>query len=59
MILGEVGGVEEYVVGRLVKEGKISKPIVAWCIGTCASMFNSDVQFGHAGTRSITIIWDI
>ncbi|XP_075244726.1 ATP-citrate synthase-like isoform X2 [Convolutriloba macropyga] len=52
VILGEVGGVEEYVVGRLVKEGKISKPIVAWCIGTCASMFNSDVQFGHAGASA-------
>ena len=25
------------------------KPLVAWCIGTCATLFTSEVQFGHAG----------
>jgi len=30
--------------------GTLSKPIVAWCIGTCAKMFTSEVQFGHAGS---------
>lgn len=32
-----------------LKSRVLSKPLVAWCIGTCASMFASEVQFGHAG----------
>ena len=49
VLLGEVGGVDEYEIVNAVKEGKIKKPIVGWCIGTCARMFKSEVQFGHAG----------
>ena len=50
VLLGEVGGVEEYEIAEAVKNGKITKPVVAWCIGTCATMFTTDVQFGHAGS---------
>jgi ATP citrate (pro-S)-lyase len=50
VLLGEVGGVEEYRVIEAVKNGQIKKPIVAWAIGTCASMFATEVQFGHAGS---------
>ncbi|KAK9457441.1 citrate synthase-like protein [Dipodascopsis uninucleata] len=50
VLLGEVGGVEEYRVIEAVKAGRITKPIVAWAIGTCASMFKTEVQFGHAGS---------
>ena len=50
MLLGEVGGVEEYRVIEAVKSGQIKKPIVAWAIGTCAGMFKTEVQFGHAGS---------
>ncbi|KAI1457854.1 citrate synthase [Annulohypoxylon moriforme] len=50
LLLGEVGGVEEYKVIDAVKQGVITKPIVAWAIGTCASMFKTEVQFGHAGS---------
>ncbi|KAK6824692.1 ATP-citrate synthase subunit 1 [Apiospora arundinis] len=50
VLLGEVGGVEEYKVIEAVKNGVITKPIVAWAIGTCASMFKTEVQFGHAGS---------
>lgn len=50
VLLGEVGGVEEYKVIEAVKNGIITKPIVAWAIGTCASMFKTEVQFGHAGS---------
>jgi succinyl-CoA synthetase alpha subunit len=32
-----------------IKNGTITKPVVAWAIGTCASMFKTEVQFGHAG----------
>lgn len=52
LLLGEVGGVEEYRVIEAVKNGTITKPIVAWAIGTCASMFNTEVQFGHAGASA-------
>ncbi|KAI8901441.1 citrate synthase-like protein [Globomyces pollinis-pini] len=50
VLLGEVGGDEEYLIAEAVKSGKITKPVVAWCIGTCATMFTTDVQFGHAGS---------
>jgi len=49
VVLGEVGGVEEYDICQAIKSGKITKPLVAWCIGTCGTLFKSEVQFGHAG----------
>jgi ATP citrate (pro-S)-lyase len=49
IVLGEVGGIEEYEICKLIKAGKITKPMVAWCIGTCAKIFPYEVQFGHAG----------
>jgi len=49
VLLGEVGGTDEYQICDALKSGRISKPLVAWCIGTCASMFTFEVQFGHAG----------
>ncbi|KAH8822548.1 ATP-citrate synthase [Flagelloscypha sp. PMI_526] len=52
VLLGEVGGVEEYRVVEAVKKGIIKKPIVAWAIGTCAKMFATEVQFGHAGSMA-------
>jgi len=52
LLLGEVGGTEEYRVIEAVKQGLIKKPIVAWAIGTCAKMFTSEVQFGHAGSMA-------
>jgi ATP citrate (pro-S)-lyase len=52
VMLGEVGGVDEYDVMEAVKTGKITKPVIAWCVGTCASAFNYDVQFGHAGAQA-------
>ena len=35
-----------------LKQGKITKPVVAWVSGTCAKLFKSEVQFGHAGAKS-------
>jgi ATP citrate (pro-S)-lyase len=52
VMLGEVGGVDEYEVMEAVKNGQIKKPVVAWCVGTCASAFSYDVQFGHAGAQA-------
>jgi succinyl-CoA synthetase alpha subunit len=31
-----------------LKSGHITKPLIAWCIGMCASIFPFEVQFGHA-----------
>ena len=50
VLLGEVGGTEEYGVVEAIKDGRLTKPLVAWCIGTCSDMFTSEVQFGHAGS---------
>ena len=52
VLLGEVGGTDEYDVVNALKKGKIKKPLVAWCIGTCAKVFPAEVQFGHAGARA-------
>uniref|UniRef100_A0A6U1PJ67 ATP citrate synthase n=1 Tax=Fibrocapsa japonica TaxID=94617 RepID=A0A6U1PJ67_9STRA len=49
VLLGEVGGADEYDICAAIKDGRITKPLVAWCIGTCASIFPFEVQFGHAG----------
>jgi len=52
VLLGEVGGVDEYDICRAVKEKRITKPLVAWCMGTCAKIFPYEVQFGHAGASA-------
>ena len=50
VLLGEVGGIEEYRIIDAVKEDIVKKTIVAWAIGTCAKMFTTEVRFGHAGS---------
>jgi len=52
LLLGEVGGTDEYELIEAVKSGRISKPMIAWCVGTCASCFSTEVQFGHAGAQA-------
>lgn len=49
VVLGEVGGTLEYEIINAINNGKLTKPIIAWCTGTCADYFSYDVQFGHAG----------
>ena len=44
VVLGEVGGTEEYDIIDAIKNGRLSKPIIAWCIGTCARMFTSEAR---------------
>ena len=50
--LGELGGNEEYKVVKAMKEGKITKPLVFWVMGTCSKVFPTEVQFGHAGAKA-------
>ena len=52
ILLGEVGGTEEYKIIEAVKSGRITKPVIAWCIGIIAKHFSSGVQFGHAGASA-------
>eukprot|EP01012_Entosiphon_sulcatum_P068242 TRINITY_DN9831_c0_g1_i3.p1 TRINITY_DN9831_c0_g1~~TRINITY_DN9831_c0_g1_i3.p1 ORF type:complete len:629 (-),score=126.06 TRINITY_DN9831_c0_g1_i3:28-1914(-) len=53
VLLGELGGDEEdeYAVAEAVRSGKITKPVCAWVTGTCAALFKTEIQFGHAGAR--------
>ncbi|MBN2065952.1 MAG: ATP citrate synthase, partial [Candidatus Thermoplasmatota archaeon] len=44
VLLGEVGGTDEYEVVEAIKKEKITKPVVAWCIGTCSKVFPAEVQ---------------
>eukprot|EP00927_Polykrikos_kofoidii_P066396 TRINITY_DN61_c0_g1_i3.p1 TRINITY_DN61_c0_g1~~TRINITY_DN61_c0_g1_i3.p1 ORF type:complete len:526 (+),score=94.69 TRINITY_DN61_c0_g1_i3:197-1579(+) len=52
VLLGEVGGTDEYELINAVKSGRVTKPVIAWCVGTCASCFTTEVQFGHAGAQA-------
>lgn len=53
VLLGELGGTDEYGVVEALKNGRITKPVVAWVSGTCAKWFNAaEVQFGHAGAKT-------
>mmetsp|Transcript_115199 Transcript_115199/g.372313 ORF Transcript_115199/g.372313 Transcript_115199/m.372313 type:complete len:1083 (-) Transcript_115199:242-3490(-) len=52
LLLGEVGGTDEYDLMEAAKSGRITKPVIAWCVGTCASCFATEVQFGHAGAQA-------
>lgn len=45
---GELGGTDEYDIAELLKEGRLTKPIVAYIAGTVAELFESPPQFGHA-----------
>lgn len=52
VVLGEVGGADEYELAEALEKNKISKPLVFWSIGTCAKIFPTSVQFGHAGAMA-------
>ena len=50
--LGEVGGRDEYEIISALEDGRITKPLICWCIGTCSVAFPYSVQFGHAGAMA-------
>ena len=49
VIFGELGGTLEERVAKLKKEGRISKPVVAFIAGDFTKNLPQQVQFGHAG----------
>jgi len=56
LLLGEFGGCAEYAVCEALRNGKLTKPMVAFCIGECADIFKSEPgYFGHAGTGNGTM----
>ncbi|MCH8518795.1 ATP citrate synthase [Candidatus Gracilibacteria bacterium] len=52
VMLGEIGGRDELEVAQMITEKEITKPIIAWCIGTINEQIKGEVQFGHAGAKS-------
>ena len=52
VVLGEVGGRDEYGIVEAMKAGEITKPLIAWVTGTCSKIFPTEVQFGHAGAMA-------
>ncbi|QCD77475.1 ATP citrate [Vigna unguiculata] len=52
VVLGEHDGCDEYSIVEALKQGKVSKPVVAWVRETCARPFKSEAQFGDAGDKS-------
>lgn len=53
VLLGEVGGEEEYKIVRALQEKKLTKPLVAWCIGTCADYITSEVCTSYISDVSV------
>lgn len=45
---GELGGVDEYEIIDALKEGRCTKPVIAYIAGTIDEAFTERQQFGHA-----------
>ena len=45
---GELGGTDEYELATLIKDGALTKPVVAYIAGIIGENFDTPVQFGHA-----------
>lgn len=45
---GELGGEDEYAIARLIKDKRVTKPVLAYVAGTVAELFDEPPQFGHA-----------
>ena len=57
-LIEKLGGIEEYHVCAALEQGRITKPLVAWCIGTCARMFTSEVLVGSVSSfNAVGAIW--
>lgn len=52
VLLWEIWGRDELEVASMIQNWEITKPVVAWCIGTINEEIQWEVQFGHAGAKS-------
>ncbi|XP_071498562.1 ATP-citrate synthase-like [Diadema antillarum] len=50
ILIGEVGGCEEYEICDALRSGHLRKPTIAFCIGTCVDLYKQEpAYFGHTG----------
>jgi len=52
LLLGEIGGMQEYDVAELIASKKVIKPVIAWISGFSGLLLGQQVQFGHAGAKA-------
>ncbi len=52
VMAGELGGRNEYDIVQALKDGRITKPLIAWVSGTCQEVLPPRTQFGHAGAKA-------
>ncbi|WVY92826.1 hypothetical protein V8G54_031914 [Vigna mungo] len=52
VVVGEDDGCDEYSIVEALKQGKVSKPVVAWVNGRCAGPLKSEAEFGEAGDKN-------
>lgn len=45
---GELGGTDEYEIAKMMREGKFTKPLIAYVAGSIDEAFDEHMQFGHA-----------
>jgi ATP citrate (pro-S)-lyase len=57
VLLGEVGGTDEYDICAAMKDGRITKPLVAWCIGTCAKVCAAHMHPLEGLCASFLLLW--
>jgi ATP citrate (pro-S)-lyase len=48
VFFGELGGIDEYEIAKLIDSGEITKEIIVYIAGTIADLFENPPQFGHA-----------
>ena len=48
LYFGELGGADEYEIVELLKQKKLTKPVLAYIAGIIDEAFDEHVQFGHA-----------
>lgn len=54
IMIGESGGIEELEATNIVQ----TKSVIAWCSGTSNDKFEKKIEFGHAGSSSLSIYED-
>ena len=54
IMVGESGGIEELEATSIHQ----TKPVIAWCSGTSNDKFEKKIEFGHAGSSSLSTYED-
>lgn len=51
---GELGGIDEYEIAKILREKKVTKEVICYIAGEVATLFNTPAQFGHAKAMAKT-----